>query len=183
MKPNPKENKPLLLIVEDDERFQETLKIEFNDRGYETVLASSLATVQALGKELPLRFAVVDLRLASEFGISVVEYLRLHFPTLRIIVLTGYGSIATAVEAVKKGASQYITKPVQINQLEQLLWTDAPLSDALPDAPEPVSLARHEREYIEWVLVQASGNITEAAKRLGIFRQSLQRKLRKFTPR
>lgn len=169
-----------LLIVEDDERFRDTLKLEFEERGYDVSTASTLESVRNL--KLPaLRFATVDLRLNSEFGLPIVQYLKSTFPDCRIIVLTGYGSIATAVDATKKGASQYMTKPVQIDQLERVLWTDAP-ADFENEEPTNASLARHEREYIEWVLVQSGNNITEAARRLGIHRQSLQRKLRKYTP-
>ncbi len=170
--------KPSLLIVENDARFQETLTIEFRERGYEVHNAASLDEVKRL-KTPALRFATVDLRLDSEHGLPIVEHLKSRYPECRIIMLTGHGSIATAVEAVKKGAAQYLSKPVRIDRLERTLWTDLPLEE---EAAATESLARHEREYIEWVLTQSRGNITEAARRLGIHRQSLQRKLKKFTP-
>lgn len=173
---------PTLLIVENDRRFQETLRVEFQERGYNVLTACSLSEVRLIS-EKALRFATVDLRLDTESGIPVVEHLRSKYPECRIVVLTGYGSIATAVEAVKRGASQYMTKPVQIERLEKLLWTDAPFEEGCEDTVNTESLARHEREYIEWVLLQSEGNITDAARRLGIHRQSLQRKLRKFTPK
>jgi two-component system response regulator RegA len=170
--------KPTLLIVENDLRFRETLCLEFRERGYEVTTAASLEEVKRLRDEF-FRFATVDLRLDSELGLPIVDYLKSRYPQCRILILTGHASIATAVEAVKRGAAQYLSKPIQIDRLEQMLWTDFPLQET---SMETESLARHEHEYIEWVLNQSKGNITEAARRLGIHRQSLQRKLRKFAP-
>ncbi|MDR3608568.1 MAG: response regulator [Oligoflexia bacterium] len=175
--------KPSLLVIEDDRKFQDTLKIEFEERGYEVTTAASLEEVRNLSPSRPFRFATVDLRLETEFGLPIVEYLISLYPECRIVVLTGYGSIATAVEAMRRGASQYITKPIQVDKLERLLWTDSPPTEEPETSLTVPSLARHEREYIEWVLVQTNGNITEAARRLGIHRQSLQRKIRKFIPK
>lgn len=178
-----REGNPKLLVVEDDPRFRATLELEFTERGYDVLTASSLSEVKSHATDVSFRFATVDLRLEAEMGLPIVEFLKRRTPDCRIIVLTGYGSIATAVEAVKRGAAQYLTKPVQMDQLERLLWTDASFEQEGDGEIEIDSLARREREYIEWVLVQTQGNITEAARRLGIHRQSLQRKLRKFTPK
>ena len=97
------------------------------------------------------------------------------------MVLTGYGSIATAVQAVKLGAHDYLTKPIDFDTLERTLQGGGAHEDAAE--PEAQSLARHEREYIEYILAECGGNISQAARRLGLHRQSLQRKLRKYTPR
>jgi two-component system response regulator RegA len=93
------------------------------------------------------------------------------------VVLTGYGSISTAVEAIKRGAVNYLTKPVSLERLEKALWVDLPPGEEDPDEPIE-SLERHEREYLEYVLARCGGNISKAARWLNLHRQSLQRKLR-----
>ena len=170
-----------LMIVEDDERFADTVAAEFRDRGYAVRHATSLAELrEKLTDEVD--YAVVDLRLRRDSGLDAVDAIRGHSPQARIVVLTGYASIATAVQATKLGAVNYLRKPVDIDELEHALTTDEGLEEIeIPD--EFQSLDRHEREYIEWVLAQCGGNISQAARRLGLHRQSLQRKLRKFTPR
>jgi len=170
-----------LLLVEDDVAFAETLSCEFRDRGYRVRHVADLEELaRALGE--PVDFAVVDLRLRGDSGLDAVSAIRSAHPTARVVILTGYGSIATAVQATKLGACQYLTKPVDVDDLERaLLQGDA--DDEEVEIPEEfLSLARHEREYIEYVLAQCGGNITQAARRLGLHRQSLQRKLRKFPP-
>ena len=177
------ETSPTLLLVEDDLGFRETLALEFRDRGYEVAEAGSVAELGTVleGGFRP-RFAVVDLRLGPEDGLAAVEALVEACPAVRAVVLTGYGSLPTAVRAMKLGAVNYLAKPVTLTKLERVLWTDDPdpREVAVPDQRE--SLARHEREYIEYVLLQCEGNISKAARWLGIHRQSLQRKLRKFSP-
>lgn len=168
--------KPSLLIVEDDKSFARTLALEFSDRGYETAVVHSLADLEALSPEAP-RFAIVDLRLGADNGLSAVEKILTLSPACRIVMLTGYGSIATAVKAVKLGAANYLTKPAAMELIEKALWVDLAADEGVP-----ASLARHEREYIEFVLAQCGGNITKAADWLGLHRQSLQRKLRKYPP-
>ena len=113
----------------------------------------------------------------------MVALIKQQEPTTRIVVLTGYGSIATAVQATKLGARQYLTKPVDIDELERALLADDDAEGQVPIPEEFQSLDRHEREYIEYVLAECGGNISQAARRLGLHRQSLQRKLRKYTPR
>ncbi len=173
---------PRLLILEDNERFAEALKAEFCDRNYEVLTARNLAELsEASGA--PIQFAIVDLRLRGDDGLDAIAIIREKSPDAKIVVLTGYGSIATAVQATKRGADNYLTKPVDIDQIEHAfgIGDDArPETAAQKDYP---SLARHEREYIEYVLAECGGNISEAARRLGLHRQSLQRKLRKHTPR
>lgn len=176
--------KPIdLLIVEDDAGLRETMNLEFQDRGYRVWEAASLEGAQdLLGRGLIPRFAVVDLRVGVDDGVEIVEALLDAAPEVRAVILTGYGSLSSAVSAVKRGAVNYLAKPVSIQRLERALWTDDPDPQevAVPDTRE--SLARHEREYVEYVLLQCDGNISQAARWLGIHRQSLQRKLRKFRP-
>jgi two-component system response regulator RegA len=170
-----------LLIVEDDTRFADTLATEFRDRGYEVAHVPDLAGLEATDPS-EFEFAVVDLRLRRDNGLDAVTSIKTRSPGTRVVVLTGYGSIATAVQATKNGATNYLTKPIDMDELEHTLLTGGGGDDvSIPE--EFQSLDRHEREYIEFVLNECGGNISQAARRLGLHRQSLQRKLRKFTPR
>ncbi len=170
-----------LLIVEDDDRFADTLATEFRDRGYTVERVSDLAGLEAIDAS-GFSYAVVDLRLRRDSGLDAITSIKTRSPRTRVVVLTGYGSIATAVQATKDGASNYLTKPIDMDELEHTLVTgDNGEETPIPD--EFQSLDRHEREYIEYVLNECGGNISQAARRLGLHRQSLQRKLRKFTPR
>lgn len=172
---------PFLLIVEDDDRFAETLSTEFRDRGYMVERVADLAGLSSLDLSR-VDYAVVDLRLRRDNGLEAVKIIKDESSEARIVVLTGYGSIATAVQATKNGAMNYLTKPIDVDELEHTLLNDS--SDEEIEIPESFqSLDRHEREYIEFVLNECGGNISQAARRLGLHRQSLQRKLRKFTPR
>lgn len=163
-----------LLLLEDDLRLAKSLGREFEDRGYEVVFAESL-------QKIPRRnfaYAVIDLRLGGEFGLDALQILRDMAPECRMVVLSGYGSIATAVEAVKRGALDYLTKPAGFEQIEAALL-------GRRTAPEPEfktpSLSQMEHEYIDFVLTKNQGNISKTAKSLGLHRQSLQRKLKKYT--
>jgi len=168
-----------LLIVDDDARFSETLALEFQERGWRVDCVTDLDALRAL-PPFAHRYAVVDLRLRHQNGLDALPLILERSPRARIVVLTGYGSIATAVQAVKQGAFNYLTKPVHVDDLLQV-FRGEPLRSAAASAGQ--TLARREREYIEWVLAQCDGNISRAARQLGLHRQSLQRKLRKFTPR
>ncbi|MCZ6464936.1 MAG: response regulator [Proteobacteria bacterium] len=171
---------PHLVIVEDDARFAETLAAEFRDRGYRVSTVENLAQLATLDGP-SIDYAVIDLRLRQDSGLDAIAMVKERDPEARIVVLTGYGSIATAVQATKLGAANYLTKPVDIDDIERAFEDDDDQPIAVPE--EFQSLARHEREYIEFVLAECDGNISRAARRLGLHRQSLQRKLRKYTPR
>jgi len=170
-----------LLIVDDDERFADTLALEFRERGWRVDRASDLDALRAL-PAFPWEYASVDLRLRHESGLDAIPLILSRSPRTRIVVLTGYGSIATAVQAVKLGAVNYLPKPVQVEDLLHALRGEA-LAPGDDKGADSQTLARREREYIEWVLAECGGNISRAARQLGLHRQSLQRKLRKFTPR
>ncbi len=181
---------PTLVVVEDGDSFRETLLLEFADRGYDVHGVRSVAELRAFlarRREVAVRpwprFAIVDLRLGRDDGLTALGVLLDKEPEVRAVVLTGYASLATAVEAVKRGAVNYLTKPVDMARLERALWTDEPDPEEIAVPEKGETLARREREYIEYVLLQCDGNISRAARWLGIHRQSLQRKLRKFTPR
>ena len=170
-----------LLIVEDNDRFAETLGSELRDRGYSVHRARDLAGLDAL-PHLAIDFAVVDLRLGADSGLDAIQKILARCPRARIVVLTGYGSIATAVKATKLGAVGYLMKPTDVDQVERALLEEDDDERELSIPDEFQSLYRHEREYIEFVLAECEGNISQAARRLGLHRQSLQRKLRKYTP-
>lgn len=179
--------KPKLLILEDDADFRETLDLEFNDRGYAVTSLANLQELsdllQAQGTSFVPRFAILDLRLKGDSGLQAVQLMLEAHPDCRIVMLTGYASIATAVEAIKRGAVNYLSKPVSIERLEKALWVDLPpgAQEPAPEPDEPIeSLDRHEQEYIEYVLLQCGGNVSQAARWLGIHRQSLQRKLKRI---
>jgi two-component system, response regulator RegA len=172
---------PTLLVAEDDDRFGETLELEFADRGYRVTRIRSLAAFAAI-RDPSFNYAVIDLRLGTDCGLTLVEELCRSSPDCRAVVLTGFGSIATAIKAVKLGAINYLTKPAGIAAIESALHQDDLLRQPKTQTAKQPSLARHEREYIESVLSDCGGNISRAAKVLGLHRQSLQRKLRKFSP-
>ncbi len=173
--------KPSLLVVDDDERFAETLALEFHERGWRVDRVSDLDALRALAP-FPYTYASVDLRLRHQTGLDAIPIILERSPKTRIVVLTGYGSIATAVQAVKLGAFNYLPKPVQVEDLLAAFQGEGLARDEASGA-NAQTLARREREYIEWVLAECNGNISRAARQLGLHRQSLQRKLRKFTPR
>ena len=179
------EFKNRLLILEDDKEFFESLILELKERGFSPYGGDSW---KAIEKDLlpSTDFALVDLRLNQDSGLALIQDLKAANPHMRVVMFTGYGTIATAVEAMMSGAAHYLTKPVNIDEIVDALL-DVPLEeDDDQDDQEidtrRVSLARHEREYIEYVLAQCNGNITHAARWLGIRRQSLQRKLKKYPP-
>ena len=170
---------PTLLVVEDDELLRQRLVRAFVERGFLVQGAASVGEAQRLSEDPP-EYAVVDLRIGDESGLDVLRALLAKDPATRVVVLTGYGSIATAVEAMRLGAVHYLTKPADADQILSALKRGA--SDSAPPAGEPLSLARAEWEHINAVLVSVSGNISEAARRLGLHRRSLQRKLAKYPP-
>lgn len=179
---SPKDTRPKLLVVDDDEAFRESMELEFTELGYQPILAEDHRSALGLAAVHRPQFAVIDLRLGGERGLEVLKDLVERLPGIRAVMLTGYSSIATSVEAMKLGAHHYLMKPADPDAIHAALQSDK--GDPTVAIPEqPPSLARHEREYIEAVLAATGGNISEAARRLGLHRQSLQRKLRKYPPR
>jgi two-component system response regulator RegA len=168
------------LVVDDDEIFCGVLSRALERRGF--TVASALSVEQArqqMAKKRP-DCAVIDLRIGSDSGLTLVRELAALSPPARSVVLTGYGSIATAVEAIKLGAVQYLTKPVEVDEiLTALQHTTAPRRAAESAQPRPLSVRRAEWEHIQRVLANHDGNISAAARALGIHRRTLQRKLRK----
>jgi two-component system response regulator RegA len=175
----PTDSAPTLLVVEDDDLLRDRLVRAFKDRGFLAQGAASASEADLLSDEAP-EYAVIDLRIGDASGLEVIRMLLGKDSATRIVMLTGYGSIATAVEAMRLGATHYLTKPADADEILAALRRGEP---ELPvPAGEPLSLARAEWEHINHVLVSVSGNISEAARRLGLHRRSLQRKLSKYPP-
>lgn len=167
-----------LLIVEDDATFARTLQRSFERRGYAVWVAHSPAEVEALLAEATPGFAVVDLKLGNASGLGCVERLHDHDPAMLIVVLTGFASIATAVEAIKLGACHYLAKPSNTDDIEAAFARS--IGD--PDSPingRPTSIKTLEWERINEMLVETDFNISETARRLGMHRRTLARKLEK----
>jgi two-component system response regulator RegA len=166
------------LVVDDDEVFCGVLARALERRGFAVAAARSVPEAQRLIDKNPPEFAVVDLRIGNESGLGLVRRLAELTPPARSVVLTGYGSIATAVEAIKLGALHYLTKPVEVDEILAALQSAAP-AEAPGEQPRPLSVRRAEWEHIQRVLSNHGGNISAAARALGIHRRTLQRKLRK----
>ncbi|KPK54967.1 MAG: chemotaxis protein CheY [Myxococcales bacterium SG8_38_1] len=180
--------KPSVLLVDDDARLRSRMARAFEERGYEAQQADGYDAALAIAAEESTEFAVVDLRMPGKSGLEVVRELHRVDPATKIVVLTGYGSIATALEAMRLGATHYLTKPADVDEVIASFDRDnaEPAKDleaAEGTEPETPSLARVEWEHIQRVLTDCDGNITKAAERLGIHRRSLQRKLAKFPTR
>ena len=166
----------LLLIVEDDAAFARTLNRSFERRGYAVLLATQLAEVQALLKTQTPRYAVVDLKLAGASGLACVQALHAHDPAMLIVVLTGYASIATAVEAIKLGACHYLAKPSNTDDIEAAFGR-AEGDTEVGLTQRATSIKTLEWERIHETLADTGFNISETARRLGMHRRTLARKL------
>ena len=170
-----------LLIVDDDEPFLRRLARAMEKRGFAVETADSVAAGTAIATARPPAYAVIDLRLEDGNGLDVVERIHEHRSDSRVIVLTGYGAIATAVAAVKIGATDYLSKPADANDVTAALL--AP-SDELPPPPEnPMSADRVRWEHIQRIYEQCNRNVSETARRLNMHRRTLQRILAKRSPR
>lgn len=182
MRPRSEREELSALVVDDDDVFRGRLGRALEARGWKVFLAAdAMQTMVAAEGHVP-DLAIVDLRLGDKNGLDIVRSLRALDPTMFILMLTGWGSIATALEAVRGGADHYLTKPVDADQI--IAAFDLSLASG-PDASSPSSvpsLARVEWEHIQRVIADCGGNISQAARALGIHRRSLQRKLSKYPP-
>ncbi|MCB9761806.1 MAG: response regulator [Alphaproteobacteria bacterium] len=164
-----------VLVVEDDRHYRETLGRRLRRSGYRVTLVAGLTEARGAIAALPPDLALIDLKLEDGDGLAVLKVLADKVPACRAIMLTGHGTIPDAVEAMRLGAVDFRTKPVSGHEIIQ----------ALRDALEPLpmqSLERVERDHILSVLHACGGNISEAARRLGLHRRTLQRKLQKLPP-
>ncbi|MFK7928966.1 MAG: response regulator transcription factor [Myxococcota bacterium] len=165
-----------LLLVDDDDRLRPRLARALRDRGLDVIEAATPEQA-LLGHDPPPDRCVLDLRLGDASGMDLLPALQERFPAMQIVIMTGYGSIATAVEAMRMGARNYVSKPVSADGIL------AAFDPGHAADPEPASLARAEWEHIHRVLEDCDGNITQAAKKLGLHRRTLQRKLQAWPPR
>lgn len=171
---------PTLLVVDDDETFRNRLVRAFEARGFEVRAAANGDEALAFAREESPELAVVDLRMPGGWGLDVVRELKAIDPATNVVVLTGYGSIATALEAVRLGATHYLTKPADVDELLAAFARVKGEPAAIPPDAQVPSLARAEWEHINRVLADCGGNITQTARLLGVHRRSLQRKLAKY---
>lgn len=162
-----------IFILEDDINLKKVLVLEFQERGYLVESGSSLKEINDVIYDV----AVLDLNLGEESGLEAISRLKSNNPFIKIVMLTGYGSIATTVEAMKLGALNYLTKPISIEDLLNVIEGVRVENDQ--EYFKRPSLSKNEHEYIQYVLNENDGNISKTAKELGLHRQSLQRKLKK----
>ena len=169
--------KERLLLVDDDEAFRERLGVSMTRRGWDVRTAGNPADAVDAARQFLPSCVLVDLRIGSENGLDLIPRIREIRPEARIVVLTGYGSIASALDAVKSGASDYLTKPADADRIEAVFAGRKQSSEtSIP------SLDRVEWEHLQRVLSDCEGNVSQAARVLGIDRRSLQRKLARFPP-
>lgn len=169
---------PSLLLVDDDELFCSVLAGALDKRGFAVTVAHDVdSALQMIGDNAP-EYAVVDLNMPGRSGLVLVERLHELDAYTRIVVLTGYASIATAVEAIKLGATHYLAKPADADEIVIALERTQGDADA-EITTQPMSVNRLEWEHIQKVLAECEGNISETARRLGMHRRTLQRKLSK----
>lgn len=167
-----------ILLADDDDMFRDTL-VRALERKNITVYnaANSQTAISATVKHKP-QAGIIDLCLGDESGLKLIESLIKHQPSMQLVVLTGFASIATAVEAIKLGARHYLTKPATVNEILDALYSEN--GDAtIPTTSQPMSVKKLEWEHIQKVLAEHKGNISAAARAMGMHRRTLQRKLQK----
>jgi two-component system response regulator RegA len=170
-----------LLLVEDDQVLRERLARALSARGFAVVVAEGVIAGMTIAAALRPNFVVIDLKLCDGTGLDVIEYLSQQIPECRSIVLTGYGNIATAVAAVRYGAHDFLSKPVDADDVTSTLLAKQGEKPLIPD--NPMSVTRLRWEHIQRVYTQCENNISETARRLKMHRRTLQRILRKYAPR
>lgn len=171
-----------LLLVDDDEGLCEVMSRAFEQRGYGVRVAHTGREAAQVAQAAAPDCAVVDLRLPDQSGLKVISALKAANPAMRIVVLTGHGSIPTAVEAVKLGATNYLTKPVEVDEIVAAMQREA-ADDSVPIRVKPMSVDRLEWEHIQRVLRENNDNVSATARALSMHRRTLQRKLRKHPAR
>lgn len=174
-----------IILVDDEDRFRERLARAFSSRGYVVFEAADVDGALEMIKSNHPDWALIDLRMPGKSGLDLIREAKEFLPFLKIVVLTGYGSIATATEAIKLGAHYYLPKPADVDDILNAFERDSDLHDDADEQAEfeVPSLARAEWEHIQRVLNDCDNNITAAAQKLGIHRRTLQRKLYKYAPK
>ena len=172
------------LFVDDDEVLRERLARAFRDRGYTADTAQDFDSALAVAAARPPDFAVVDLRMPGKSGLELTGALKDRYPTCDVVILTGYGTIGTAIDAIRMRATYYVQKPADADEILAAIDRGRAPPGSEPAAEHGVpSLDRVEWEHLNRVLEDCSGNISEAARRLGMHRRTLQRKLQKYPPK
>ncbi len=167
------------LIVDDDRVFTRVLSRSLSRRGFEVIALHSAEEVMKMTDLPSFTYATLDLKMDGASGLTLIPWLRERFPDIRILMLTGYASIATAVDAIKLGANQYLPKPADTDQILTALDAQEPNAEQSIE-PAPMSVNRLEWEHIQQVLQQHDGNISATARALNMHRRTLQRKLSKY---
>lgn len=167
-----------ILLVDDDQTFSRVLQRALSRRGFQVSVANSFQQAIKLAEEAALDRAIVDLNLGNDTGLQLIPELKQQHPAMQILVLTGYSSVATAVEAIKLGAMNYLCKPASAEEL-LAAFDIAPADPELEIPEKPPSVRRLEWEHIQRVLIENDNNISATARALGMHRRTLQRKLRK----
>ena len=181
MTPAPPEGEKSLLILDDDAAFRTRLARALEQRGFDVTAVGSVSEASDVAAKTPPAYAVLDLRLEDGSGLTVVEALNKHRADCRVVMLTGYGAIATAVAAVKAGAIDYLAKPADPEDIVKALLASP---DDRPDPPDnPMSADRIRWEHIQRVYELCGHNVSETARRLNMHRRTLQRILAKRAPR
>ena len=169
-----------LLIIDDDEILAKRLAVSMERKGYDVITAFTIHDGLDMACRQRPGFALIDLRLEDGSGLDIVEQIRTHVPGCKMVMMTAYGNFQTAVAAVKAGAVDYISKPVDADLVHNALQQK---SDTLPDPPEaPMSPDMVKWEHIQRIYEQCDRNVTETARRLQMHRRTLQRILRKHAP-
>jgi len=177
------EHLPSVLLVDDDEVFRRTLARAFERRGYDVRTAANYDEALVSAREDSPELAVVDQRMPGPSGLELLRELKAIDATTSVVVLTGYGNISSAVDATRLGATWYLPKPADVDDILEAFerGEKPPLTETDAEHAVP-SLARAEWEHINRVLADCGGNISKAARRLGLHRRTLQRKLQKYPP-
>lgn len=173
-----------VLLIDDDDVFRPRLARALSERGLTVEHAENAEAGRAILRRFAADYILLDLKMPGETGLEALPSLTALVPDVRVVILTGYGSISTAVDAIRLGAVHYVQKPADADDVMAGMWraSQAPLAGESP-AYEAPSLARAEWEHINRVLDDCGGNVSEAARRLGMHRRSLQRKLQKYPPK
>lgn len=175
----PDDEKSTLLLVDDDDAFRRVLARALGKRGYAVSSAANVEAAMSLAMEQPPEYAVVDLKMPGDSGLVLIEQLMALDPNTRIVMLTGYASIATAIEAIKLGAIHYLAKPCDADEVVAALNKGAAGDASLFVSDSPLSVDRMEWEHIQRVLAEHQGNVSSTARALKMHRRTLQRKLSK----
>ncbi len=173
---------PSLLLVDDDTTYCDVMAKALRKRGFEVFVAHDVDAAAGMAGEDPPEFALVDLKMPGDSGLTLVRKLHTIEPATRIVVLTGFASISTAVEAIKLGATHYLAKPVDADEVVAAFNKSEGNPD-IPVAPNPLTVDRLEWEHLQRILSEHEGNISATARALNMHRRTLQRKLAKSPPK